>query len=523
MNSTPTKHWVCVAWLLVLCSLSFFLPVWAGQIFVDDAYITFRYAENIADGKGFVYNSSEKVMGTTTPLYTFLLAILYTLGINILKTAYILGITFSSIASILVFLIFRHLKRPELGMVSSLLLCVLSPWLLATVSGMETNLYASLLLFAFLLFLQNHYIATAVVTGLACLTRPDGIALVVLLLPFILIKGRKPASAYLFSLTLTVLPWLVFAWIYFGSFVPHTVAVKKLIHPAHWLFVLFEFGQRSIEHPGLICLTLFFIAGLVAVIFIHRELRLIAGWIILYISGYSATQVMTSGFPWYFAALMPFIVIIATAGIDFLLRLWQSPWKWMIPLCLISLSTIYLIPAVKTSQQAMIHRESVYQQTALWILRDSAPGDRIYAGEIGTLGYYLKNRYIIDSSGLTSLFVHAMRKLDKETLINQLPEAKWYPEGTPQWSINIITRYQPEYITSREMWLHLPTIIHTVDFQKHYIKVLNPDLNIGGNVVYKRKRSDLKSECLTIEATRFEARWNIPGSESQDLRTRTQN
>jgi hypothetical protein len=34
---------------------------------VDDAFITFRYAENLAAGNGFVYNLGEKVLGTTTP------------------------------------------------------------------------------------------------------------------------------------------------------------------------------------------------------------------------------------------------------------------------------------------------------------------------------------------------------------------------------------------------------------------------------------------------------------------------
>ena len=41
---------------------------------VDDAYITFRYARNIASGVGFVYNAGDPVLGTTTPAYALLLA-----------------------------------------------------------------------------------------------------------------------------------------------------------------------------------------------------------------------------------------------------------------------------------------------------------------------------------------------------------------------------------------------------------------------------------------------------------------
>src|SRR3989304_7660741 len=40
----------------------------------EDAFITFRFAQQIVRGNGFVYNIGEKVYGTTTPLFTLLLA-----------------------------------------------------------------------------------------------------------------------------------------------------------------------------------------------------------------------------------------------------------------------------------------------------------------------------------------------------------------------------------------------------------------------------------------------------------------
>jgi hypothetical protein len=44
---------------------------------IDDAYITFRYARNLAEGIGLVYNPCEHVLGTTTPLFSLVLALLY--------------------------------------------------------------------------------------------------------------------------------------------------------------------------------------------------------------------------------------------------------------------------------------------------------------------------------------------------------------------------------------------------------------------------------------------------------------
>src|SRR5215212_8222761 len=41
----------------------------------DDPYITYRYASNLAHAAGFVYNAGERILSTTTPLYTLILAL----------------------------------------------------------------------------------------------------------------------------------------------------------------------------------------------------------------------------------------------------------------------------------------------------------------------------------------------------------------------------------------------------------------------------------------------------------------
>ena len=64
-------EWMLIASLLILALLVRVAP---GERMVDDAYITFRYARNLVTGAGFVYNPGERVLGTTTPLYTWLLA-----------------------------------------------------------------------------------------------------------------------------------------------------------------------------------------------------------------------------------------------------------------------------------------------------------------------------------------------------------------------------------------------------------------------------------------------------------------
>src|SRR5579864_960227 len=45
----------------------------------DDAFITFRYAKNLVEGFGFVYNPHEWVLGLTTPGFGLFSALIYAL------------------------------------------------------------------------------------------------------------------------------------------------------------------------------------------------------------------------------------------------------------------------------------------------------------------------------------------------------------------------------------------------------------------------------------------------------------
>ena len=59
---------------LVLAALALAALVLPTPRTIDDAFITFRYARHLLAGAGFVYNLGERVLGTTTPLYTGLMA-----------------------------------------------------------------------------------------------------------------------------------------------------------------------------------------------------------------------------------------------------------------------------------------------------------------------------------------------------------------------------------------------------------------------------------------------------------------
>ena len=68
----------------------------------DDAFITFRYARNLAEGLGLVYNPGaewEPVLGTTTPLFALLLAGVAKLGFDLTIAAIALNMLFDAITA----------------------------------------------------------------------------------------------------------------------------------------------------------------------------------------------------------------------------------------------------------------------------------------------------------------------------------------------------------------------------------------------------------------------------------------
>lgn len=130
----------------------------------DDAYILFRYAHNISDGKGFVYNLGEWVNGTSSPLYTLLLA-----GVSAVFAPSSLPVTsrtFGIIAILLsAFLIYRCLPfSKEVRLFSVGLLLFYPRTFFATINGLESPL----IVLAFMLGVWAIFRSKPVVLGLSC-------------------------------------------------------------------------------------------------------------------------------------------------------------------------------------------------------------------------------------------------------------------------------------------------------------------------------------------------------------------
>ncbi|HEX9671069.1 MAG TPA: hypothetical protein VGC93_16500, partial [Thermoanaerobaculia bacterium] len=124
--------------------------LWDPYLLVDDAFISFRYAANLAEGHGLVFNVGERVEGYTNFLWTLLLAGGAALGLDLPRLSVALAAAAGIAAIGLLARLARHAlpETPLLAALPPLLWAALGSQPRFVVSGMETLLFAALLLLA---------------------------------------------------------------------------------------------------------------------------------------------------------------------------------------------------------------------------------------------------------------------------------------------------------------------------------------------------------------------------------------
>jgi hypothetical protein len=210
------------------------------DVVVDDAFIYFRYAEQLRATGELVYNTGERVEGISSPLFTLLLAGLGGLGIPSPTGALVIGY-WAGLATLL--LVVRSARRVlGLGWASAWFgaaLCATNPsfsfW---AASGLETPLYAGGLLWAWCALESTTTRWTAARLGAAGTllgwTRPEGNLMALGLLALLLVRRLRMR---LILTTLGVLGLglgLLELWRlgYYGALVPNSVLAKSGLSPA---------------------------------------------------------------------------------------------------------------------------------------------------------------------------------------------------------------------------------------------------------------------------------------------------
>jgi len=413
-TSDPVNEgWFFVA-LLGLIALTY---GWIYRDFAqDDAFITYRFARNIARGHGFVYNLGEPVLGTTSPLYALWLAVLgKASGHDIPLISHWISIFSLWLGAVVLYYLARPEGVPQAGAVA--LIFVTNPMLGWSI-GMETCLVNLFVLLVIISYVRHKLTLTGALMGILLLLRYETILLAFILAGHYVLKERRLPVWLAAGLPLSV-AWSLFAWFTFGGLIPQSASAKLAARRLPFLVGALVYWRLYVSHNPLYApvVPLVALGGYRAIRTWYRRLgfSLILVWSIVY---FVAASLVAGAFPWYYGPLVPAFAILAVWGTDMLVSL-AAPFlnRWtmcdqpkraahsvlmVVVVAIMALQVdLWAVPGTAHRGRRVDPRYTTYKEVSKWLNENAEKRDTLATPEIGVLGYYTDMR-IIDLHGLVT-------------------------------------------------------------------------------------------------------------------------
>ncbi|MBI9051394.1 MAG: hypothetical protein JEZ00_18360 [Anaerolineaceae bacterium] len=494
-------------WILfVIIILALSARILPGTRTIDDSFITYRYAHNILAGNGFLYNPGESVLGTTTPLYTLIMSAFgFVFGgenANFPVIAWIFNAILDAITCVLFIQLGKKLNQPLVSYASALFWAIAPYSVTFAIGGLETSLYVLLLVGMVYSYLNERFPLTALLAGLSILTRPDAVLLVApIVLDRFYLAFRKQKKIKLIEwLALLLIPaiWFSFAWLMFGSPIPHSVTAKMAVYrlgPAASFIRLIQhyatpfmdqhlFGNNATK-VGIVIFPFLSILGSLTAL---RQNKRLWPWVVfpwLYLIAFSVPNPLI--FRWYLTTPLPAYILFILIGLQSLFTTIIKAIKQPLPKRIVQILMLLALFAYPLTaglsawtvhpdhgadrpapDMAFIKLELLYQQAAELIQPYLQPADVLAAGDVGVLGYQT-NAIILDTVGL-----------------NSTQSMQYYPIDADQYVINyaiptqLILNEQPDAIIILEVYGR-NTFLQNQTFRQQYTLLESIPTDIYGS------------------------------------------
>lgn len=428
-----------VAFLILLTYCLFTGHIW------EDFFITFKFSENLCKGYGLVYEPGTKIHGFTSPLGVLLPALCYFLSgmTSYLDAIWLFRILFCLPAFICggIFLIklFKDSNEKLLypAVFVALFYVLESKSVMFSVNGMETAFM--LMFFSWSMYLMfkgttQNWLYTGLAWAGLMWTRPDSFiyvgAMAIASIIFAdtsrmkIIKSIFKASAVT---TLVYLPWFVWAWVYYGTPVPHTVTAKSAVYGnIHYNLIdnlliclpkIFAPTYPVFSEWPMILKIFSYSGGVICFIFwvfpikdrFTRLLSFIFFLLTLYLSS------MPYAYPWYFppVTVLGLVIIVKFIVIMHQLLVKKLSSEHLPKLILTAISCYMVVTFLMASYQFRVQQKEVENgvrmQIGKWLKGQIGENDRIYLECLGYIGYFSGGK-MLDYPGLASPSVTKLLK-----------------------------------------------------------------------------------------------------------------
>lgn len=202
----------------------------------EDAFITYRYALNIVQGHGPVFNVGRHVEGYSNFLWMIVIAVPHWVaGVSIVESARGLGSILAVATVGLTYAVAaRQAGNRQAGLIAAILTAAIGSFVAWGPSGLEVPLFSLLLVSALLVLSHRQYLVAGLLLGLATMTRLDAVVVVVVVGLWVLAWPGSEFRVRLRSFALLavgvgvlVAPWTIWRVDYYGYLVPNAVAAKS--------------------------------------------------------------------------------------------------------------------------------------------------------------------------------------------------------------------------------------------------------------------------------------------------------
>ncbi|MCL1920118.1 MAG: emopamil-binding family protein [Kiritimatiellaeota bacterium] len=230
MNTLPRRFPNVTRWALIGGAVAL---AWLNRFVQDDAFISFRYAQNLAQGHGLVYNIGERVEGYTNFLWTVCMTPAFVFGMDVVTWSYCLSLlVFVVTLSVSAKLAHAMWGDARASLIVIVLLATNYSFSCYATGGLETQFGIAWLMLSVWLLHANRLVPAALCSACAVMTRMDA-ALILFPFWFAVVWGavrhRKAMGSLASALalgTIPVLAWVLWRHHYYGAWLPNTFLIK---------------------------------------------------------------------------------------------------------------------------------------------------------------------------------------------------------------------------------------------------------------------------------------------------------
>jgi tetratricopeptide (TPR) repeat protein len=467
---------------------------------LDDPWIHLTFARNLVEYGSFSYFKNQVVTaGSTSPIYTLILAIGFLITNNEMILSYVLGILFLMLA------VFSFFKLSEMSFpkeywlaIAAALIFALDRWMnFIAVSGMETTMYIFLLIICFYYYRKRKAILFGLTLGLVLWGRPDAVAFIGAIIAdymiFLYMKKKSPKVNE--ELNVFIKPELIKSAVVFliviaayfamnlhlsGSLMPNTYEAKLTYYSPEFRsrtdFLKYEVWQYFTDSAYLLLIIPFFIA--VLKIFIdsgklrYNQFLFPLIFIIALVFIYWYKLPYAHRFGRYLMPIIPFYILLFVYGTR---EFYRYLYKYFNDKNLVNaLNYIFFIiviiySALEYYQLRLLYADQTHHisirqvATAKWLHDHTPEGSIVATHDVGAIGYY-SGREVIDVAGLIN--PEFIKKLNDKDF--------------SQFMVDEMKKYRVSYIAFLREWYRVvnqPPLFTTGDNNIEIMDVFKFDPN----------------------------------------------